>query len=234
MLGGRQAASESRAKRRSPEAARRRLPGAPSLAPEKLETLFGCSLERPSKSSLGPAPASAPSGTQAACPRRDPRDAGQACRLTRKDGVWPAVAQGKHDENEENRGWRVPRRGFREPRPDGADFRRRAEQQHSADGSARGDRPTGAATTQALASPYAPRYEERSAAAGPTIGVFATANEDNRLVQATRDASATAFTELRYVSFPAFLAPGKRAIILAISLTISISKIDLSAPPQAR
>jgi hypothetical protein len=196
MLGGWQAASESRAKRPSPEPARRRLPGAPSPPPKSSKPSSVARSIGPSKSSPGPPSTSAPSGTQAACPRRDPGDAGQTCHLTRKDGVWPAVAQGKHDENEENRGWRVPWRGFREPRPDGADFRRRADQQHSDDGSARGDRPTGAATTQALASPYAPRYEERSAAAGPTIGVSATANEDNRLVQATSDASATAFTEL--------------------------------------
>jgi hypothetical protein len=124
-----------------------------------------------------------PSESRTMYTARSRRDAGQPCRLTRKDGAWPAAAQGKHDENDKNRGWGLPWRGFREPHPDGADFRRCTEQQHSADGAARGGRPTGAATTQAFASPYAPRYEEWNAAAGPTIGVFATANEDNRLAQ---------------------------------------------------
>jgi hypothetical protein len=45
------------------------------------------------------------------------------------DGAWPAVAEGKHEEIDENCGGFIPWRGFREPRPDGADIRPRAEQQ---------------------------------------------------------------------------------------------------------
>jgi hypothetical protein len=36
------------------------------------------------------------------------------------DGAWPAVAEGKHEESDENCGGCIPWRGFREPRPDGA------------------------------------------------------------------------------------------------------------------
>ena len=77
-----------------------------------------------------------------------PRDAGQPCRLTRRDGARPPVVEGKHEEIDENRGGCFPWRGFCAPHPDGADIRPRAEQQHSDDG---------AATTQTFASVYAPR-----------------------------------------------------------------------------
>jgi hypothetical protein len=77
-----------------------------------------------------------------------PRDAGQPCRLTRRDGARPPVVEGKHEEIDENRGGCFPWRGFCARYPDGADIRPRAEQQHGDDG---------AATTQTFASAYAPR-----------------------------------------------------------------------------
>ena len=45
------------------------------------------------------------------------------------DGAWPAVAEGKHEEIDENCGGCIPC-GFRQPCPDGADIRPRAEPQY--------------------------------------------------------------------------------------------------------
>ena len=165
MIGRWQAALESQAKRHHDRMVLGLwfgTPGPRSQDPERAES------GRVDRSAL---PARNSSCMYAARSRRDAGNALPPNTVGRRLG--DRCAGESMMQNDENRGWRVPCFGSREP--DGADFRRRAEQQHSADGTARGNRPTGAATTQAFASPYPPRYEERNAAAGPTIEVSATA-----------------------------------------------------------